>query len=369
MSKRDRKAMFSSVEQLGSKRALGEMSAGLQATILSISKQHLGAIGSLQSLAEQGVRAAELTAEEVAGAATDVAESMVRLEWHLSATREAMADIGARFDWGMSEVLASMGGMRDSLASLVSRATTPAQTAAYEQFEIARDAFRRHLYPECLQALALAIDGDGVQPGYRLEWRFHMLRGVVKLGELSEVDAAVVDRPGARDSFRAAARYAENDEPKEAARALLAASRASYVGHEVDDAIETVEEAIRLAPDMAESHFRAAKYKAESGAFSKAVPSLRATVRADPSYLLKIASDPAFKGHEDGLDAFLSSVREERFAELCPLVQQAADAVQPWAERSDDVSDHVAWRRWVTILAGAPDWGFFDLHRYERERG
>lgn len=367
MSQRDRKALFSTVEQLKRKHLIAEISADLSTTIVAVSRQHLGAIGSLQSLMQQGVRAAEATANRVAESGDTLAEGMVRLEWHVSQARETMVELGARFDWGMSEVLASLGGMGDSLSSLLSASTSPAQTAAYEQFEIARDAFRRRLYPECIEALQRAVDGDANSPGYRLEWRFHMLRGVVLLGELPEVDPTLVDGASARESFMLAARYAETDEPKEAARALLAASRAAFVGESVHDALLTVERAIELAPDMAESHFRAAKYKAISGTFDAAVVSLRATIDADPMYLLKIAADAVFQGHGDDLEAFLSSVRDERLEQIAPAVEQAAVLVEPWADRSVEVSGHPAWGRWMTLLDGAPGWGFFDLHQYQRE--
>jgi len=367
MSQRDRKPLFSSVEQLRRKHLLADVSSDLSRTILSVSRQHLGAIGSLHALAERGVNAVENAAEQTVEAVATIEENMVRLEWHVQQASESIAGLTARFDWGMSELLASIGGMSDSIGQLVGLATTPAQTAAYEQFEIARDAFRRRLYPECLEALNRAIDGDDKMAGYRLEWRFHMLRGVVLLGDLPEIDDGLVDREQARDAFINAARYAETDEPKEAARALLAASRAAFVEKNVVTALQNVERAIEIAPDMAESHYRAAKYRAGSSGFEAAVPSLRAAIHADPMYLLKIAADPTFQQHEENLDEFLSTVRREQLESVQPPVRAASEAIRGWSRRCIEVADHPAWQRWTTLMRGADGWGFFDLHRYEAE--
>ena len=56
--------------------------------------------------------------------------------------------LNAKFDWGFSQLIAGIGRTNDSLEELIATAKTPAETWAYEQHEIARDAIRRELYPE-----------------------------------------------------------------------------------------------------------------------------------------------------------------------------------------------------------------------------
>ena len=63
---------------------------------------------------------------------------------------QQIGDLGATFNWGLSEILTSIGALNHSLHRLVEIARTPAQTWACEQFEIARDAYQKHLYDDCL---------------------------------------------------------------------------------------------------------------------------------------------------------------------------------------------------------------------------
>jgi len=90
--------------------------------------------------------------------------------------------ISARFDWGFSEMLVSLGRVNDSIQALLRLAATPAQTWSYEQFEIARDEFRRGLHHESLESVDKAINGYGSNPGYKTEFRFHFLKGSIRLG-------------------------------------------------------------------------------------------------------------------------------------------------------------------------------------------
>ena len=85
---------------------------------------------------------------------TLVANERDLAEAHISAVQEQntllaeiSANISSKLDeingtlnWGFTEVIAGIGRVNDQLADLIRLARTPAQTWAYEQYEIARDA-------------------------------------------------------------------------------------------------------------------------------------------------------------------------------------------------------------------------------------
>lgn len=96
---------------------------------------------------------------------------------------------------------------------LIKLAKTPVQTVAFNHFEIARDAFRQNLLQEALEELQKAISGDHTSPGYKLEWRFHQMVGIIRLG-FADADLAVIDLMQAEQAFLHAARYAKTDYPK-----------------------------------------------------------------------------------------------------------------------------------------------------------
>src|SRR5437879_3257942 len=168
-------------------------------------------------------------------------------------------DLNATFQWGFSELLTQTGKINDSLEELKGLAKTPAQTWAYEQFEIARDADRKGLYEEAIEYLNRAINGYGGQTGYKLEYRFHFLLGRIRLGSLKNYSKEVAKPEEAERSFLYAARYAAQDAPKEAARALLAAGWAAYSRGEMESTQQHTQQALSFEPKLAEGHFQLAK--------------------------------------------------------------------------------------------------------------
>jgi hypothetical protein len=59
--------------------------------------------------------------------------------------------------------------MNDTFETLTKLTKNPARVRAYEQYDIARDDFRKSLFPEALEATTRAI------AIYREDWRFHEL--------------------------------------------------------------------------------------------------------------------------------------------------------------------------------------------------
>src|SRR5258708_4532226 len=167
--------------------------------------------------------------------------------------------LNATFRWGFSELLTQTSRINDSLEELVRLAKTPAQTRAYEQFEIARDADRKGLFEESIEYLDRAINGYGGQTGYKLEYRFHFLLGRIRLGSFRNHSKEIVSQEDAEKSFLYAARYAAQDAPNEAARALLAAGWAAYSRGEVTKAQDYTQQAILVDTKLAEAQFQLAK--------------------------------------------------------------------------------------------------------------
>jgi tetratricopeptide (TPR) repeat protein len=174
-------------------------------------------------------------------------------------------ELTATFQWGFSELLTAVGRVNDALAELVKIAKTPAQTWAYEQFEVARDAFRQGLYQESLEYLERAINGYAGNTGHKLEYRFHYLLGTIRLGSFRNTSKDIVSLAEAENAFLRAARYAQHDHPKEAGRALLAAGWAAYCQGKMPEATQYSEQAISLVHDLAEGYFQVAKIKMHVG--------------------------------------------------------------------------------------------------------
>ena len=199
--------------------------------------------------------------------------------------------IAMTFEWGFSEMLVSLGRVNDSLDALIKIAKTPAQTWAYEQFEIARDEFRRGLYHESFESVLKAINGYGSNPGYKTEFRFHFLQGTIRLGSYKNFDLQLVNPSDAEAAFLKAARYARNDFPVEAARFLLCAGRAAFVQQKAEDSLNYSKNAISLNPELAEAYYQINQAYCVLGRPENALKYLVTAIVSEHAYAIKAASN------------------------------------------------------------------------------
>jgi tetratricopeptide (TPR) repeat protein len=265
-------------------------------------------LGRVQAEIEQGIT-------ELSGRFDDVDRTLVKgfitLHSDLLSIDSSVQDLSAKFEWGFSQLLISLGSANESLAALVKLARTPEQTWALEQYEIARDAFRRSLFREALDYVERAINGYQGHTGYSIEHRFHSLLGVIRLGSFKNNSRDIVDLEKAYAAFLSAARYAMSDYRQDAARALCGAAQAAYCLGRFDASESHASEALRLNPRLGEATFQLAKTLLHGDNTKKGLPALAWALRLDPLYSLKAFDDPDFTRHESAIRRLLEDMREE----------------------------------------------------------
>ncbi|MEI6262182.1 MAG: hypothetical protein WCR46_20040 [Deltaproteobacteria bacterium] len=250
-----------------------------------------------------------------------------RISSGLSAISSGISKLNATFHWGFSEMLAQLGHMNDTLSELVKIAKTPVQTVAFNHFEIARDAFRQCLYKEALDELDKAVSGDHTSPGYKLEWRFHHLKDIIRMGFV-DCDLSLVNLAEAEESFLAAARYAKTDYSQDAGRAFLSAGWASYCQGKMAEALAHTEQAMSVYPGLTEAFFQASKVLMAQGNAQKALSLLGKAIESDRFYALKAAGDGDFQNHDAKLRDFLEAMRQEKHRQLTPKFTKALETIR-----------------------------------------
>lgn len=274
-----------------------------------------------------------------------------------------VAGLDATLQWGFGQTIAQMGAMNATLQQLLRIAKTPVQTWAYNQFEIARENFRKGLYTNCVKRLEKAMNGDQTSPGYEEEWRFHQMMGVVRLGFIG-CEPQLINVPHAEEAFVLAARYARADEPREAAKALLSAGRSAFVQGKLPEALSYTEQAISLDASLSEAFFQLAKFHMAAGEPGRALPALRTAMDQAPGYVVQAAADGDFQRHAAELNVFLERARDEVQATLTPRVAQALDETVEWAKTFGEVLDSEVLDRWRELPRGS--WGLLALLTYQR---
>jgi len=258
-----------------------------------------------------------------------VSAGFEQLSFDVQAISGGIRELTAVFEWGFSELLTRVGHINDSLQALLQIAKTPAQTWAYEQFEIARDAFRKKLYEEALEYLNRAIEGHGDNTGYKIEYRFHFLLGTIRLGSFQNNSPSIVDLGEAEKAFLAAAKYARHDHPKEAGRSLLAAGWVAYLQDKIPEAEKLTEQAVSLYPELGEAHFQLAKIRMHHGDPENALAPLRKAIELDRNYTIKASSDDDFRVYDKQVSGLIEQMhkeaREKSTNALVVLQKEAAE--------------------------------------------
>ena len=314
-------------------------------------------------------------AAAAAGLAGCMAVSTRHILGSVQNLQDSIASEGDRlartFTWGFSEIQASLGGMQTTLQDLLKTAKTPSQTAAYEHFEIARDAFRKGLYPECLDALGQAIHGvAGVSAGYKLEWRFHQLRGLILLGSHENPDGQSMNPVEAEACFLMAARYAKANAPKDAARAFLSAGWAAYVqvdrtdSPKLSQSLEHTQRALELDPELGEALFQEAKFQMALGRPAEGLPALRRAAEREILFLAKAAADGDFRRHSGELDRFLEALKQESIQQIQREVGPVAEAIRLLQDDAPALKAHAAAARVLDYALSPATKALLDLRNY-----
>ncbi len=256
-------------------------------------------------------RLAQATAQGFDRLAGEMDAGFDRVVYALDDIKDGICELNASFDWGFSQLIATMGTMNHSIEILIKCAKSPTQTWAYEQYEVSRDAFRQELYEESLEYVNRAINGFGSNTGYMLDHRFHFLLGLIHLPDKTKKPESIASLFKAEKAFASASKYARRDDPKDASRALVSAGWAAYCQGNMAVAQNHLKDAIALNQEMGEAYFLLAKTLMHIDQPDDALIPLRAAIVLDRDYSIKAGCDGDFQTHQTKLDALFESLREE----------------------------------------------------------
>jgi tetratricopeptide (TPR) repeat protein len=312
---------------------------------LEISKQTRQLIASKETLSQMDITTRENIANRISN---QLSEGFETLSYQMQDISAGINELNSTFHWGFSRIISVMGGMNDSIKELIRIAKTPAQTAALEHFEIARDMFRKRIYSDVLEELGKAINGvPGVSAGYKQEWRVHQLEGIVKLGFVG-CKSELINLEEAEVSFLKAAMYAEADNPQDSANAYLAAGWTAYCQGKIRDSIINTKKCLDINPKIGEAIFLLSKALIAEGRIEKSFEVLRRAINQDLFYAIKASADGDFQKYEEDLRRFFSSLVDEYYNNIGNTIAEYKDKYQSELSDIDNIFSSVVIQK--TIL-------------------
>ncbi len=301
----------------------------------AISESTREIIATHEQLQQHGFELLESIDSGIATVNDSIQTGFETISYDLEDISDEIASLTAKCNWGFSQMISQIGHVNDTLEQLLSASKTPAQTWAFNQYEIARDAMRRHLFPEALEALLRAINGFGDQTGYKIEFRFHYNLGILYLGDVNNTDSSVLDLLKAEQSFLAAARYAKEDYPFEASISFTAAGWAAYCQNKLKEAENHTLQAIKLDSYFknGEAYFQNAKILFYTDRPDDAIEYLRKAIYIDRNYMVKAATDVDCLKHEKRMqEMFKMLIQESAIAAKICIDEgvQSVNVMQSW---------------------------------------
>jgi hypothetical protein len=244
----------------------------------------------------------------------------------------------------VAELNASLAHISRSIDSLVEIARTPVQTWAFNQYDISRDAMRRGLFPEALDAVNLAINGNGQQTGYRTDFRFHQLRGVLLLGIPGEPESILlVDLKGAEEAFLLAERYANRDHKVEAAQAMVGAGKAAYADGRLPDAHRHFTAALGLHPQCAEAHYQLARLCVHGNVLDAMRHFLCTSFNIHWSFAIRAAADGEFALHYRLVEECVRITADQIAQSIIPAISDAQSKLRLLEHNQDESARIDSW--------------------------
>ncbi len=272
-------------------------------------------IGSNEQLAKRGFAVQEGVAREIAVLSFTIMRSSAE-------ARQSSESLTNALYWGFSRLARSLDRMDDSLKELVRLASTPAQTWAYEQFEVARAQYTRGWYQKSLESIQRALYGHQSNVGYETEYRFHLLLGKLHLGSWlgrsPNTSESVVDPQHAEQAFlKAYEYYWGTNADAECAEILLWAARAAFVQENLERAEQHAARSVQLHKSGEGLYFLARILAHQEGKGEEAIKNLLLAFESSSTYWVRAGGVGEFP--EPVLSAALYRKKRKLQAIFAPL--------------------------------------------------
>jgi len=269
-------------------------------------------------------------ARRVEAAIADAASQITGAVHELSSEVRAASEI---MEWGFSAMLDEMAEMKTTLKELLRSVREPSQTWAYEQFEIARDNYRKGNYEDCLKRLEYAINGHQAHLGFPEEWRLHQLSGDIYL---QCPDRDLIDLAKAEKCFLAAAKYAGNDDLYAKAMALTAAAVAAYNQGHMQDAETYARQGCQARHDLGDAHFQLARIMLNRRNYKEAWQAALQAIALDHRYAARVPIDSEFVRNAAQVNPLWRQYGKELRARVDAAVQNANAAMRELVQSREE---------------------------------
>lgn len=206
---------------------------------------------------------------------------------------QAIIESTTKLENKLDKIQNEMSALNFNLKEVLKAVSNPAQIWAYEQYDIALDAFRRNHHEDALSSVKRAINGYGDHTGYKMDGRFHHLLGMINL-EYAKQNANQSSWIEAESSFLYASKYFENIKLK--SLSYLNAAISAFMGDNPARCIEIAKTITKNNELYPQFQYYIAKSEIRINNFKNATESIINCINyGGGRYLINIISSDEFK--------------------------------------------------------------------------
>lgn len=242
-------------------------------------------------------------------------------ELNIRLNSTALSRLTSRPELDLEHAGSGLKTINESLELILNNVKNPSQIWAMEQFDIARKAFKNGHYEDAIAYINNAIQGSSSQTGYRLDHRFHYLRGLILFGDMQQKTGELVDYQRAQQAFETAAEYAltSSDRSECLCKAGLSACA---TGHH-KQAYKIFHQACEADPSDALAHYLYACLNFQRGSDEQGQDYLKLAFMLDLDMVGIALNDPSSRFFADDLEVVIEHVRQRHIDNVRPFMATA----------------------------------------------
>lgn len=313
----------------------------------SIDKSLAEQIAPVSGLLEQGIISTNKGLEQVSGQTAAMASSMDegfdKLDAGISALGEGIEGVrdatygvinsidamGAKINinlekleetlkGGFKDTIIELKAITDRLDKLISISKSPEKTWALEQFKIACESYNSNMASHALGFVERAICGNETHTGYPLEFRFHLLLGVILMGDIGRSE--IVDIQRAAAAFIQAATLCPEDEKTKLLEAAKNGATCFLILKDYGKAESCLENVKGCSLDM-EGFYLLSKILLlqEDDDWKEA---LKKAIQIEPKVALMAGSDAVFQSNLNNVSLIVEELIKVSSSPYFPVIQK-----------------------------------------------
>ncbi len=244
--------------------------------------------------------------------------------------RQAVGASGAKLELAMEKLASGLAGLKADfnllLGDMVWKCEMQQQSLAGILEEIRLAEFEREARAYRIRAERAYLNG----------WYEEALGDFLEAAKRNYPDYAVhrsigqiyfyhlVDLPRALEFFRKAAKYAEPADQKQSAEAHYFAAMVSVLQQQLEPALDHLQQATRLDPELAEAHYQQSCVAARLDRTEQAIAGLAKAIEGDARYFERAKSETAFNAMRPRIQSLLDQLMQPVRSKVLEVKQDAA---------------------------------------------